>query len=106
MSRFAELRKLVEEATPGPWGINKYGAIGTGKCFIFGGQVVGAEGFEEDSAGNAAELIVALRNHAPALLDVCEAAEAYVDCWKPGNITPTTEAFDALRAALEKFHAE
>ncbi len=94
---------MVEAATPAPWGVNKYGAIGTGEHFIFGGHVIGACGFEEDMCGNAPELIVALRNNAAALLDVCEAAAALDSARDAQFGTPAfVEKMDALRAALEK----
>jgi hypothetical protein len=74
-SELDRLKRLMSEATPGPWGINKYGGIGTGDHFIFGGFVITGEGFDADCAGNAAELICAMRNALQALLAVAETSK-------------------------------
>lgn len=68
------LETLEKAATPGPWGINKYGGIGTGKHFIFGGIVIGASGFDEEAVSNALEFVAASRNSLPSLLAVAKAA--------------------------------
>ncbi len=113
-NKLAELRRMVEAMTFAsqeyPWvatpregsdqiAITGYGDILIGDVHADGDPADPNEEYGSDAAG-----IVALRNNAPGLLAICEAAEAYVECWKPdGSLRPTTEAFAALRKALEDF---
>jgi hypothetical protein len=65
----AELRKLLDAATPGPWAAQ----FGGFHCTVESDASVDVASCEAPADGRA---IVALRNHADALLRVAEAAEA------------------------------
>jgi hypothetical protein len=87
VDRLAELEGLVKEATPAPWEWDKV-------AYIWGGgdQMVAdipeanavirmrGVGSQQPIEANAA-LIVFLRNHAEALIEVCRKAESLVSGW-------------------------
>jgi hypothetical protein len=96
----AALRELLAKATPGEWlvesreakhdhAINGYGwdELAT----VYGREVVDEEGDAEGRAN--AELIVAMRNALPALLDRLEAAEAVVKAAR--EYVPNHETYDS-----------
>jgi hypothetical protein len=81
----AELKRLMKEATEGPWEFLPHEPWFTG-CRVFAGSkyigmIGGSDDIEAAIRANAA-LIVFLRNHAEALLAVCEAAEKLVAEWE------------------------
>jgi len=68
-----ELRRLLAESTPGEW--ETVPELGGSRAFIrSGARCVATRTPTSDAA-----LIVALRNHADALLDVVEAAQDFTD---------------------------
>ena len=98
----AELRRLLAEATPGPWidagdiesipltiASDPYAAIGRDPS--------------PQWAKNAA-LIVAAVNALPALLDVADAARIWLDAWDRTEVESwamnSAKRIDALRAAV------
>ena len=82
-SEIEKLRALLASATPGPWHVGTEG-MRIAKMDDYAGTSVrvnlskGRDPRAEDSSLDAA-LIVAAVNALPALLDVCEAAEACRD---------------------------
>lgn len=71
MTTLAELRRLLAEATPGEWETVPE-IVGSPAFIRSGARCVATKTPVSDAA-----LIVALRNHADALLDVVEAGQAY-----------------------------
>lgn len=107
-ARLAEMETLEARIAPAPWGVNKYGAIGTGERFIFGGIVIDREGFDTDLAGYAPKWIVAARNTWDASIAVVRAlVEQTETCaqFKAESVSVAdlfcTKAEAALRAWLE-----
>jgi hypothetical protein len=119
-----QLIELEKQATPGPWrAVGKGGTCDGGStkqhpCFV--GQItakgnrpivqqstfLGVQGKTPEEAQGNAQLIVALRNAAPALLDVAQKAQALADVMNDGtNLAPWWDARDALREALAKWKA-
>jgi len=110
--RIEDLRALLEAATPGPWKNTRHGCgvIGHGKAYVVGHD----RGEPEDAA-----LIAALRNAAPALLAVVDAAREIADeqrsaCRRIHDWEPDCNDFDRrgtacwwcdLRAALDALEA-
>jgi hypothetical protein len=103
------LRELASKATPAPWIGDRFD--GTVKYFILGGSSrvnvcrgdngnseCGPYGFE-NSADE--ELVMAMRNALPALLEIAEAANLALD-HMDGNDVPAwlSESYLALGAAL------
>ena len=123
VSMVEQLRQLEQAATPGPWGAADGGSFGGWWLSINGdpsNRTLAAvpEGYLPD-----AELIAAARNCLPALLDIAEAAQEYVDFkgWAPlaedlrcescdahVDTDDHTSAcrYDALRAALARLDTE
>jgi hypothetical protein len=113
-----QLIELEKKATPGPWvwhgGLlsmdNEHiiwptNAIGEDDATP--SQGIGACGkLAEQDAENNKALIAALRNAAPALLDVAQKAQALADVMNDGtNLAPWWDARAALREALAKLKA-
>jgi hypothetical protein len=110
VTRLSELRRMLAEATPGPWRQNPYGVIWideptirrAGGRWLARAQIASVTGIPDDlpdtHVSDNAALIVALRNAAPALLDVVEAARElqYV----------SSAAGRALHAALARLERE
>ncbi len=97
--KLAELRRMVGDMTPGEW---RTGPINYADIYSedSDGPIALVVKDEDCTVGDATG-IVALRNNALALLDVCEAAERAVDAyWGAGN---ELAAMQDVRAALEKF---
>ena len=108
------LRKLHEEATPGPWEHVEKGRVFNARHLVTAGYVAypgGNDPEDETPETLAAEaltertgvLIASLRNALPALADIVEAVEAE-DAAKPNHprhACPLCRALAALRAALE-----
>lgn len=94
MSTLSELRRLLAEATPGPWLVWHDGDA-DGVCTSDGERevVLSAALWEPEAL-----LIVALRNHAEALIDVAEAAR--------GCATDGSKTFADVRAALGRLDEE
>lgn len=91
MTTLDELRRLLAEGAPSPWHLER-------QCRIVGaaGNGVGWGDVERDAA-----LIVALRNHADALLDVVETSRRVVACWDGDDFAPS-DRVAALRDALAR----
>lgn len=96
MNVVSELRRLLAEATPGEWDVLP--------------EIVGSPAFIRSQRGRPvattvpmpdAALIVALRNHAGALLDVADRAEA-----AEARVEALTEALDGLVGASWLFAHE
>ena len=106
LNKIAELRRLLEKATPAPWEVTGWEAGSHGHSHdtvCIGGPNHRAPDYfvtgdirETDRRLLNHNLIVALRNAAPALLDVVEIAEAI--CRR----SPASDAALALRAALAR----
>lgn len=93
MNVVPELRRLLAEGAPSPWHLDA-----SRRCRIVGaaGNGVGWGDVERDAA-----LIVSLRNHADALLDVVETSRRVVACWDGDDFAPS-DRVAALRAALAR----
>ena len=80
-----ELRELLEKATPGPWAVYRCSFADEdpdSACGLNGGSFDACrEECHHTVPLKDAALIVALRNAAPLLLDVVEAAEAFKDSY-------------------------
>lgn len=82
----AQLRKLHEEATPGPWHHAEKGRVFNAHHLVTAGYVVYPEDDPEDETPETlaaerltertGEMIALLRNALPALADLAEAVEA------------------------------
>lgn len=81
----ARLRALHEAAEHGPWFYRGNGS----RCVDLPGYWIAAEPTE-------AELIAALRNAAPALLDVAEAARRVDECPEEHSLGVLSDALAAL----------
>ncbi len=108
----AELRRLHEAATPGPW--DERGDENDRESSSY----VVSEAYVDEEPGICgdcnkhwplvradAELIVAARNALPALLaraEVYEAAKALIYCTDGDSVGDALAAVDALRAAIAK----
>jgi hypothetical protein len=115
-----QLIELERKATPGRWVSDTYNTVFAGSesthdlveiCTIPDEPETGEsrkrtrDEWYPESANNL-ELIVALRNAAPALLDVAQKAQALADVMNDGtNLAPWWDARDALREALAKLKA-
>ena len=114
MSELADqLRRLHEEATPGPWEHVEKGRVFNARHLVTAGYVAypgGNDPEDETPETLAAEaltertgvLIATLRNALPALADLVEAVEGELGLGpsRPGK--PLTDSLAALRAALEE----
>ena len=96
----ADLRVLLERATPGPWKAESGYLEGPAKSGLIGGDVM------EDETGTLngffwkdenAQAIVALRTLAPHLLDLWSAAERLISVIGPSMMTQSPQ-----RAGLRK----
>lgn len=96
-----ELRRLLAEATPGPWDVTAHGVINERPPV--GGRVsrVCCHGYLPNG-----RMIVALRNDAPAILDLLDdMATALTEC-TPVSPTPRYGLVQDLRAdALARYRA-
>jgi hypothetical protein len=103
------LRELLEEATPGPWKAVRL-AIGDSSDITLPHPEQGYARIWAKRLGDAdAALIVALRNAAPFLLDVVEAAKViwtdtrgYPSTSSASAMYITRDAIEGLREALAK----
>ena len=103
-----ELRAMLEKATPGEWSY----AVRTGDDIAPASIGVGRNGIRSAVAmcpryargqfANDAALIVSLRNAAPLLLDVVEAAENFCDA---RSATSTGTAMLNMEAAVLAYRA-
>lgn len=94
-----ELRRLLEASTPGPWTEGFIDGVGVPCVEGLRGEFVGA--LESEQASFDAALITALRNAAPALLAVVEAAMS-VEAIGPRYVADE-HAFEHLGEVLEPF---
>jgi hypothetical protein len=88
----ADLRDLLAAATPGPW------IVGVFHGCIFGPNYVAVADTVDGHVADAA-IIVAAINALPALLDIAEAARAYLDT-SPAQTGRVSE--ERLRVALAR----
>lgn len=123
------LRRLHEEATPGPWRHVEKGRVFNAKHLVTEGYVAYPRGHDSDEDDETPEtraaealtertgvIIATLRNALPALADLVEAGESTTceTCRGAGHISvrgydepvpctdPLCRALAALRAALEE----
>ena len=93
----AHLRTLLQAGTPGPWEIGDLTPQHNDVALVRGIQIRGA--YKAVACRDDAALLVALHNHAEALLEVVEAA---INSRNP-NLNP--DRFDKLDAALARLAA-
>ena len=89
-----ELRRLLSEATPGPWHINK-DSLEDLVCSPSGTLIAETQLRIPDDAA----LIAAAVNALPALLAVVEAAHDWRNAYESND--PSDKAFEAMNAALD-----
>lgn len=86
MNILDRLKKIIAQATPGPWAVNQDGA----EEWWYSDTILGEGGaggaLASCTEGNA-ELIVTAINALPALLEVAEAAKASRDWINAGKMT-------------------
>lgn len=116
MSTLSELRRLLDQATPGPWSIesicyqttyvagNRELLPGQGRRFASVAEEPGVNRRERHIWLRDAALIVALRNDADALLDVVEAVDAthVTDTDHDDWYAVKGDDWDAVQAALAR----
>lgn len=120
MDTIKRLRALLDAATSSPWAVCKYrdGAswVGSEAPDIDGGVICEPPRKWPESMKENAEnfaLVAALRNNAPALLDVAEAAEVALEHRMVGvrgdmigKVAIRQEDKDAIHAALTRLRGE
>jgi len=89
-----ELRRMLAEATPGPWHTGSMGSCD--RIYSQDGDLI-AETWE--STLEDAALITAAINALPALLAVAEAAHDWRNAYESND--PSDKAFEAMNAALD-----
>lgn len=102
-----ELRRLLSEASPERWVDGEEREDGTAMVYRPNNGPLRVVVPVAETTASDARLIAALRNAAPALLDVVEAAEALLEAGD--NDVGEDEGMrtvDALRAALEALHGK
>ena len=101
MNILDRLKKIIAQATPGPWAVNQDGA----EEWWYSDTILGEGGaggaLASCTEGNA-ELIVTAINALPALIAVAEAAVKYRDA----EYKVTSKAYKNLCAALAKLEGE
>ena len=100
----AELRRLHEEATPGPWESSIAGIEGDN--YVAGTGPWHRVTFNECASQYDAALIAAMRNALPALLSIAEAAEAFMSEEHDCDDDQPCLYHDALSAALAAVRKE
>lgn len=99
-----ELRRLLSEATDGPWGTSAehgHWQIGPDAGGGWAKSTLEIDARSNDNAHNDAELVAAMRNALPDLLDVVEAVREwgreYTEDHRNTHGGPDTRAMDAVR---------
>ena len=115
MSELADqLRRLHEEATPGPWEHVEKGRVFNARHLVTEGYVAYPRGHDSDEDDETPEtraaealtertgvIIATLRNALPALADLVEAVEYDMQGHRANCSCDDHRALAALRAALE-----
>jgi hypothetical protein len=95
--RIADLERLMEAATPGPWAATKHGHVIT----VSGGGVVTMDG----AGKNDVACIIAMRSALPALLARLRALEAVAEAARPFRICPPSDDYnDCTWTEDERFY--
>ena len=104
----ADLRALLDAATPGPWTVEFSTGVAEDEdgneiesAWMSGPRMLDMGDYQTLREDDAA-LIVALVNAAPALLDVVEAARLHADVTHADGFTEVIETLIDLREALAR----
>lgn len=97
-----KLKTLLAAATPEKWEASNNDGYSIWRVYGPAGVIADVIGGSPETDANA-ELIPALRNAAPALLAVVDAARNYLSCVDSGSLESEGQAEDALRATLSAY---
>lgn len=98
----AELRRLLEKATPGPWSWEgDPPTLYAGRDGMHhGANLLGRLEPDADTPANL-NLIVAVRDALPALLDIADAAQRHMNAVGVVNVVQTADELNAALSRLE-----
>lgn len=109
LDAIARLRKLEEEATPGPWTVTG-GDLYAEKAHDLDGMVAEMIGCTPATYSADADLIANMRNALPALIECAEAMAAMLEmpsaCVRDEEVLANNDLRARARAALEKLERE
>jgi hypothetical protein len=105
VSVLAELRDLLAKATPEPWFEDDRGSVielGNKSDLVASIDTSYDIPFDREQCEADAALIVALRNHAEALVEIAEAVEVYLEASRATALTRSIVTRDAPMEGQER----